>query len=113
MKKDTTYQAVKIYIMNILLQKGYETVEEQALNVFTEMFLRYTQNIGIIGKKLANLGNRNTSNIVDVLFSANLLNIDFEHLLPKEELPEESNKLDTENRMLRQNQQQTLKSKLF
>ena len=54
-----------------------------------------------MSKKLSNLGNRNTSNIIDVLFAANILNIDFDQFSQQENQIDENNKLEQENKILK------------
>lgn len=75
--KEFYLKMLKIYLSNALLWNGFDSCQEEVLNVFTEVIAAYIKRLGRDCKNIAILAGKTDVSIFDVLLCLNNYNLKF------------------------------------
>ncbi|KAL4426195.1 hypothetical protein ABPG74_002960 [Tetrahymena malaccensis] len=65
---DTNVKLMKIFLSQYLISEGFKKAQEHAINLLTDLLIKYIKKIGVKVKRITQLQGRNETNIFQLLF---------------------------------------------
>jgi hypothetical protein len=73
-QKELTLKTLKLFVIHSLISNGFDQVQDEVINVFTEVLSTYIKRLASETKNLSALANKTDSSIFDLLLLLNHLN---------------------------------------
>eukprot|EP01016_Furgasonia_blochmanni_P052825 TRINITY_DN8464_c0_g1_i3.p1 TRINITY_DN8464_c0_g1~~TRINITY_DN8464_c0_g1_i3.p1 ORF type:complete len:158 (+),score=21.06 TRINITY_DN8464_c0_g1_i3:147-620(+) len=73
--RETNQRLIKVHAMTLLLNYGFDSSEEQALSLMSDLMIKYIQKLGTTSKHICELAGRQSVNMFDVLYAFKDLSI--------------------------------------